>query len=268
MLLSCVIEGCGPADEVKKVMSQEERTPLTASAGGQDWPAELITLSRLLAERYSCRAYRPESVPRARIEQMLAVAQMSASWCNSQPWQAIVTEGAGTERFRKALFEHAARDAVAPAGQTLSPDFAFPTAYRGIYKERQREVGWQLYKSVGISYGDRASSAKQALENFRLFGAPHALIVTTERDLGVYGAIDCGLYIGNLLLAAQSLGIGMIPQAALAAYAPLMREFFGIPENRMIVLGASFGYPLADHPANSFRSRRSPIGEVCQWVPD
>ena len=56
----------------------------------------------------------------------------------------------------------------------------------------------------------------QALENFRLFGAPHVLIVTSERDLGVYGAVDCGLYGGSLLLAAQSLGIATIAQAALA----------------------------------------------------
>jgi nitroreductase len=247
-------------------MSQEERKPLVPASGEMHWPDELITLSRLLAERYSCRAYRPDPVPRPVIEQMLAVAQMSPSWCNSQPWQVIVTEGAGTERFRKVLYEHASRDAAAPAGSALTPDFPFPVAYRGVYKERQREVGWQLYKSVGIAYGDRASSGKQALENFRLFGAPHALIVTTERDLGVYGAIDCGVYVGNVLLAAQSFGLGMIPQAALAAYAPLMHEHFGIPDHRMIVLGASFGYPDPAHPANSFRSRRAPLSQVCEWV--
>lgn len=248
-------------------MSQEERKPLTPAPGEMQWPDALITLSQLLAERYSCRAYRPEPVPRHVIEQMLAVAQMSPSWCNSQPWQVIVTEGAGTERFRKVLYEHASRDAAAATGgSTLAPDFPFPTTYQGVYKERQREVGWQLYKSVGIAYGDRISSGKQALENFRLFGAPHALIVTTERDLGVYGAIDCGLYIGNVLLAAQSLGLGIIPQAALAAYSPLMRAHFGIPDHRMIVLGASFGYPDSTHPANSFRSRRAALDQVCQWV--
>jgi nitroreductase len=247
-------------------MTQEERRPLTTDTGDRHWPDELVTLSRLLAARYSCRAYRPDPVPRPLIEQMLAVAQMSPSWCNSQPWQVIVTEAEGTERFRKALFERAARDASAAGVSAPTPDFAFPTAYRGVYKERQREVGWQLYASVGIAYGDRVSSGKQALENFRLFGAPHALIVTTERDLGVYGAVDCGVYINSVLLAAQSLGLGMIPQAALAAYAPLMHQHFGIPDERLIVLGASFGYPDETHPANSFRSRRAPLSAVAQWV--
>lgn len=247
-------------------MTQQERRPIAECEGDTAWPQSLVTLSQLLAERYSCRSYRPDPVPRAVIEQMLAVAQMSASWCNSQPWQVIVTAGEGTERFRKMLFERASRDALAQGGPIMAPDFAFPTAYRGIYKERQREVGWQLYGSVGIAYGDRVASGKQALENFRLFGAPHALIVTSERDLGTYGAIDCGLYIGSVLLAAQSLGLGMIPQAALATYAPLMHEHFAIPDNRMIVLGASFGYPDPAHPANTFRSRRASVNEAVQWV--
>ncbi len=231
-----------------------------------DWPEESVMLSRLLAERYSCRGFRPDPVPRTVIERMLEIAQMSASWCNSQPWQVIVTEGEGTERFRTKLFARAQADTAAQGFPAMEPDFPFPEAYRGIYKERQREVGWQLYESVGVQYGDRVASGKQALENFRLFGAPHALIVTSERDLGAYGAIDSGLYVGSILLAAQSLGLGMIPQAALATYAPLMREHFGIPANRMIVLGASFGFADDTHPANGFRSRRASIADAVRWV--
>ncbi|MQP68329.1 nitroreductase [Niveispirillum sp. SYP-B3756] len=243
-------------------MEQIDRKPLDDD---EALSPEAAVLSRLLAGRYSCRAYRPEPVPRDTIRQMLALAQMSASWCNSQPWQVIVTEGEGTERFRARLFDRACQEMTQGAA-AMQPDLAFPSAYRGVYKERQREVGWQLYESVGIAYGDRPASAKQALENFRLFGAPHALILTSERDLGTYGTIDTGLYVGTLLLAAQSLGIGMIPQAALAAHAPLIHDHFGIPENRLVVLGASFGYPAAEHPANSFRSRRSTLDDAVTWV--
>ena len=45
----------------------------------------------------------PEPVPRAVIERILALAQRTASWCNCQPWQVAVTEGAATERLRQAL---------------------------------------------------------------------------------------------------------------------------------------------------------------------
>jgi nitroreductase len=152
------------------------------------------------------------------------------------------------------------------ASAELTPDFPFPARYSGVHLERRRECGFQLYDSVGISKGDRAASARQAAQNFELFGAPHAAIVTTEAELGVYGAIDCAVYVQTFLLAAQSLGLGAIPQAALAAYAPFIRDFFGLPHNRLIVCGVSFGWPDHDHPANGFRTRRAPTDETVTWV--
>jgi nitroreductase len=209
------------------------REELERASSAGDWPDATNMLGRLLEDRYSCRGYKSEPVPQPVIERMLSLAQLSASWCNSQPWKTIVTVGEGTERFRKAYYDHAVADHAANGGvPTMQPDFTFPAAYRGIYKERQREVGWQLYDSVGVVFGDRAASGKQALENFRLFGAPHALIVTSERDLGIYGAIDCGLYLGSLLLAAQSLGLGMIPQAALATYVARILRYSRQPHGR------------------------------------
>ena len=90
-----------------------------------------------------------------------------------------------------------------------APDFPTPEKYEGQSLARRRAVGAQLYESVGIARGDRAASAQQMRENFRLFGAPHVAIVTTDRSLGVYGAVDCGLYLATLMLAAQALGVGL-----------------------------------------------------------
>ena len=64
-------------------------------------------LARLLSERFSCRAFRPDPVPRPVIERILGIAQLTASWCNSQAWQVIVTEGAATRRFSEALLASA-----------------------------------------------------------------------------------------------------------------------------------------------------------------
>ncbi len=148
----------------------------------------------------------------------------------------------------------------------MEPDFAFPLTYEGIYKDRQRECGWQLYKSVGIARGDRGASASQAMENFRLYGAPHALILTTERGLGTYGALDCGIYTGILLLAAQSLGLAAIAQGAIAGCAPFVRTFFDLPENRVVLLGISFGYADQTHPANGFRTHRETLHSAAHWI--
>jgi nitroreductase len=215
-------------------------------------------LHRLLADRWTCRQFLPEPVPRDTIEQMLALAQRTPSWCNTQPWHVIVTEGAATDRMRTRLLEHLQTN----PGR---PDFPFPTQYTGVYQERRRECGKQLYTSLGIERGDHEGTGRQMLRNFELFDAPHVAIITTEADLGVYGAIDCGLYLNSFLLAAQSLGLAAAPQAALAGYSGFLRDHFGLPDSRRVVVGVSFGYPDTAHPANGFRTTRANTDSAVTW---
>ena len=218
------------------------------------------SIEQLLHERWSCRGFLPQTLPRATITRILALAQRTASWCNTQPWQVVVTSGTGTERFRQALSAHVASRPQA------HPDFDFPREYAGVYRERRRECGFQLYDSVGVQRGDREASARQGAENFRFFGAPHVAIVSTPEALGVYGAVDCGAYVSNFMLAARSVGVATIAQAALAEYAGFIREHFDIGDDRRIVCGISFGYADPAHPANGFRTSRARIDEVVRWV--
>lgn len=220
------------------------------------------TLDRLLTGRRSCRGYLPDEVPRETIEQVLAAAQRSASWCNTQPWQVHVVSGAARDALSKAAIENV----VATFGQPAPSDFPFPAAYTGVYGARRKEVGWQLYDAVGVQRGDRDGSAVQMLRNFEFFGAPHVAIVTTDADLGVYGAIDCGLYVGSFMLAARALGLGTCAQAAIAQVAPAVREHLDLPDDRRVVCGISFGHPDPDHPSAGFTSTRAPITEAATFV--
>ena len=167
-------------------------------------------LEELLGERYSVRAFLPQPVPRKAIEHVLTAAQRTASWCNSQPWQVVIASGEAKEKFRKLIYAEAA------SGAGDDHDFTPPREYLGVYLERRRESGFQLYNTLGIARGDKAAYARQALENYNFFGAPHVAIIHTTEPLGIYGAIDCGAYVGNFMLAAQALGLGTIAQAALA----------------------------------------------------
>ncbi len=215
-------------------------------------------LAYLLRERYSCRGFLSDLVPRETIQAILTIAQRTASWCNSQPWQVSLPSGEATDRLRDKL-RQLAHDAP-------HPDFAWPSGYNGVYKERRRECGLQLYKSVGVTRGDDAGAERQRLENFRFFGAPHVAIISTDRELGVYGAIDCGAYVGNFALAARSLGVAAISQAALAAYPEFWREHLNLSGDRLVVCGISFGYEDPQHPANQFRTSRSPTSQVVNWI--
>ncbi|MEP7099914.1 MAG: nitroreductase family protein, partial [Burkholderiales bacterium] len=90
----------------------------------------------LLTERFSCRGYLPDPVPRETIDEVLRLAQRTASWCNSQPWEVIVNSAAATERLRTALLAGSSDE---PAGFDIQP----PIDYRGVYKDRRRACGFQ-----------------------------------------------------------------------------------------------------------------------------
>ena len=219
-------------------------------------------LEELLNERYSVRAFLPKPVPRETIEHILKVAQRTASWCNSQPWQVVIASGEARERFRKLIYSEAA------SGTPENSDYPFPREYLGVYLERRRESGFQLYNTLGIQRGDKMAYAKQALENYNFFGAPHVAIIHTTEPLGVYGAVDCGAFVSNFMLAAQALGLGSIAQAALARHSGLIRRHFNLGEDRRVVCGISFGY--ADHArkVNGYRTSRAALADVATFIDD
>ncbi|MFI2478850.1 nitroreductase family protein [Nocardia xishanensis] len=215
-------------------------------------------LRDLLDNRWTCRQFLPDPVPHETIEQILSLAQRTPSWCNTQPWQLTITEQPTTDRFRKELLAH-----IEEAG--VATDLPFPAEYTGVYRDRRRECGAQLYESVNVARGDHAGTLRQMVRNFELFDAPHVAILTTSRDLGVYGAVDCGLYLMTVLLAVESLGLAAAPQAALASYSPFLHEYFDIPADRNVVAGISFGYPDREHPVNAFRTTRAPLPDTITW---
>jgi nitroreductase len=235
-------------------------TPSNPSESRYSIDERIGVLENMLGERFSCRAFKPDPVPRAIIERILKVAQRTASWCNSQPWQVVIASGEANENFRKAIY------AAESSGEDAGGDFPFPREYRGVYLERRRESGFQLYNTLGIPRGDKLAYAKQALENFNFFGAPHVAIIHTDEALGVYGAIDCGAYVSNFMLAAQALGLGTIPQAALAHQSGLIRRHFKLGDDRRVVCGISFGFADKEHRINSYRTSRAAISDAAVFV--
>lgn len=218
-----------------------------------------MTLAELLDARWSCRAFLPEPVPRATIERLLALAQRTASWCNAQPWKIHVLSGDAVAAARVALPAWA-------AAHPPEPDLPWPSVYQGAYQARRRACGHALYEAVGVARGDREAADRQGARNLVFFDAPHVAIVTSDRALGVYGAIDCGAWVAAFLLAAADAGVATIAQAALAAHPGFWRETLGLPDDRLVVCGVSFGLADRADPANRFRNERAPLDEVVEWV--
>jgi nitroreductase len=223
-------------------------------------PSDAETIARLIATRFSCRAFLPDPVPEHVILRIIDVARQTASWSNTQPWEIVVTRTETTRNLANNL------EALANAQTQATPDVPFPPGFAGVYLERRREVGFGLYAALGIAREDRAAREAQHLKNFRFFGAPHVAILTIPAGMGAYGALDLGGFLTSFLLAAEAEGVATIAQASLAAYGAAIRALLAIADDRALLCGISFGYPDLADPANIFRSSRAPREQIFRFA--
>ncbi|NIE64448.1 nitroreductase family protein [Burkholderia sp. Ax-1719] len=222
---------------------------------------DLAAFDRLTNGRSTCRAYQNTALDAELIRSIVAMAGRSASWCNVQPWQLVITETLdSTERFREALMT---RVRSHPENES---DLPFPPRYEGVYGERRRGAGIALYSALGIGRKDTESTAEQAFRNFRMFDAPHVAIVTVPAELGPYALVDAGGFVSSFLLAAFAHGVATTPQGALARHAHFVREYFDIPDTQHMICGIAFGYAEVEHPVNQFRTTRAGVDDLARFA--
>jgi nitroreductase len=228
----------------------------------------------VLLSRRSIRAFADTPVPAEQIERLLARALESPSWSNTQPYKVAVATGAALEGLRTELTERfqrattlqkaslpnkllgALRGGVMPDG-----DFKPILHYPEDLQPRRVATGIGLYNMLGIGRQDRAARDEQMARNFRFFDAPVALFVFIHEGLGIYSALDAGIFLQSLMLAATDEGLGSCAQGALALWRSPVAARFEIPKQYKLLCGVSLGYPL-DQPVNRFKPDRRSVAEI------
>lgn len=213
------------------------------------------TLYDLAHARRSVRAFRPDPVPEPLLREVLALAQQAPSNCNTQPWVVHLVSGEASERMRGALYETA-------ASRRPVPDYPFTGPYEGIHRERQIDSAKALYGAMGIGRDDKAARGQAMMENFRFFGAPHALFLFMHERFGPREAADCGMYAQTLLLALTARGIGSCAQGALGHHADIVRAELGVDASHRLLFGIAIGWEDGDHPANRARVGRASVDDA------
>jgi nitroreductase len=231
--------------------------------------ADPSSVDDAIASRFSCRAFlREREVPRATIEDILAVASRAPSGTNTQPWRVYVLQG----NARDGLVEKvcAAHDAIY-ADPALAAEYReeyeyYPAKWVSPYIDRRRENGWSLYGLLGIGRGDKDKMHAQHQRNFRFFDAPVGLMFTIDRVLGRGSLMDYGMFLQNVMVAARARGLHTCPQAAWNSYAKIILPHVGAGEGEMLVCGMALGYADLAAPVNGFHTPREAAGAFTRWV--
>jgi len=205
--------------------------------------------------RRSIRDFDPTPVPDALIDEILQDALTSASWSNTRPYRVAIATGEVRDRISRALKENG--EAIAAmrskkkgawlknlftALKVMRSEFRIPINYPDDLKRRQIELGKAMYGHYGIERGDAAARDREFVRNMEFFGAPVALFFFVRKGMGVYSALDAGLLMQNIMLAARARGLDTCAQGFLAFWAKPIRDEFDIPKGYKLLCGMSLGY--------------------------
>jgi nitroreductase len=142
----------------------------------------------------------------------------------------------------------------------------YPNKWVSPYIDRRRENGWSLYNLLGIKKGEKDKMHLQHQRNFQFFGAPVGLIFTMYKDLGTGAFLDYGMFLQNLMLAAQAYGLSTCPQGAWVSFSKIVMPFIGAGEDEFLVCGMSLGYADQNDVVNTLKTPRESVESFTHWV--
>ncbi len=226
-------------------------------------PESTAAVDAAITSRCSVRAFLPTPVPRATIEEMLAVAARAPSGTNTQPWHVHVLTGAAQQALSAAIT--AAHDNPAErASHTEEYDY-YPTEWKSPYIDRRRKIGWDLYTLLGIGKTDKARMHAQHGRNYRFFDAPVGLIFTIDRIMRQGSWLDYGMFLQSLMVAARARGLDTCPQAAFTQFHRIIAAQLGLPAAEQVVCGMSLGFADPHAVENRLVTERARVAEFAQF---
>jgi len=233
-----------------------------------------VTFEEVIASRNSKRDFLPRDVPDELLNRLLEAALSAPSSSNTQAYRVAIAKGEVREALSQKLtekFQRASRikrkslpgkilgglfGGVLPNGD-FKPDINYPPEL----KQRAFECGKGLYDTLGIARKDYAARDKQMQRNFCFFYAPVELFLFVHGDRGAYSALDGGIFLQTLMLAATNAGLGTCAQASVAVWGGTVREYFNVDPDYKLICGLSLGYP-SEHKVNRFQPEKRDISEI------
>jgi nitroreductase len=216
-----------------------------------------MDLTKAIRERKSIRAFKPDPIPRERVEDVLRLALHAPSAINLQPWEFFVVVGEERERLSRRLIKayrekkiSCGPDAVKPLPKTI--------AKRGA---KTLEAMNPFFKEMGVESGQFINDG-----SCNFYGAPVAIIICLDDSFSKARFVDIGVILGYLVLAAHELGLATCPIGLITAYEDEIKDLLNIPENKNVVIGIGLGIPDQQSPINRFKSYREDLEKFVRWI--
>ena len=135
------------------------------------------TLTEIVKNRKSVRAYLDKPVSNNLIRELLTKASQSPSGGNLQPWKIYIINEQSMEDFLK--FQKNWK------GKEEPPYPIYPEKLKEPYRTSRNQMGEDMYSLIGIERDDKLGRMNQMLKNFDFFGAPAGLFCFVDKQMGL-----------------------------------------------------------------------------------
>ncbi len=212
---------------------------------------------KAILERNSIRAFKPDPIPREKVEEILNLAILAPSAINLQPWEFIVVTGEEKERLSHRLVKAYREKQISCGPGNVKP---LPKTY-GQRGAKTLELMTPLFEEMEV---DSNQFINEGSCNF--YGAPVAILICIDDSFPKARLVDIGLVLGYLILTAHEFGLGTCPIGLITAYEDEIKDLLNIPENKSVVIGIALGYPDPKSPINRFKSPREGLDKLVRWI--
>ncbi len=181
-----------------------------------------------IQRRTSVRRFGPNPVPRETLERLLECAVRAPNHKLTEPWRFAVVTGPARARLADVRARYRLKRWADPTT---------PEATAAGEKTRQEALGTPAFVVVMAAVGGDET--------------------TREEDFAA-----AMMAIENLMIAAESLGLGTYLRTGGVMREAALAELVGLPEGFRIAGVVSVGYPADREPPR----RRRPAAELTRWV--
>jgi len=216
-----------------------------------------MNILEVIKDRRSARAFKPDSISRKIITEILELTINAPSANNLQPWEFVVVIDKEKERLSRTLIKAYHEKQISCSSGAVKP-----------LPEVIRQRGMRTQESLKI-YAERIGVS---LDNFvnegscNFYGAPVAIIICLDDSFSNRQMIDVGTALGYMVLTSHDFGLATCPIGLIADYADEIKDLLNIPENKKVIIGVALGYPDRENPMSQFRSSRTELRELVRWI--
>lgn len=222
-----------------------------------------MNIIEAIMRRKSIRGFKPDSVSKQVIRDILEIASRAPSAMNTQPWEFVVLSGGNFLKIKKGCAERFR------AGESWNPDHNVIgwSSDDSIYRIRQVDLAKHIFQIMNIPREDKKKRAAWSERGFRYFDSPAAIIICVDKSLSITGPIlDLGAVMQNICLAALHFNLGTCIHDQGVMYPDVVRKYANIPESKRLIIAISIGYSDEENTANMIMSTRESIENITRWV--